>query len=417
MLQKSYQNRKITIELILLAIYSAFVFMFDADESNVRLIYVAYGLLCFSLIFASQTFAFYRESKFFIFYLVFGVFSLLWAADLDTAFARVRAVFLLTVLLVLLTSYIVKIEKPIYLVIALVIGTVALSAYMFYLYGVSGILEALWEGGERLGSLINNVNAIGNGLVVGMIALIGLSVFYKKWILLLLLIPLGICLLAAGSRTATISFLVGFFVLFSFKIKTENNSLKKFIVFISVILIIIVVWLIVRTIPALQELVLRIENVFAVFSGGEVVGKESSAQTRMDYIELGWEQFLKSPIWGNGIGCAGYAIQEKYGHVTYLHNNYIEILASGGIIGFVLFYTPYIIILVTLIKKIFKDNEKKPILLIALALLITKLIGHMGTVMYYSKIEFLFLALLISVVNIKVSKGPKNSLLGKTDAT
>ena len=130
---------------------------------------------------------------------------MLWAEDLDTAFVRVRAVFLLTVLLVLLTTYIVQFNKPIYLIIALLIGAFALSVYMFYLYGFSGIVDVLEQGGERLGDLINNVNAIGNSLAVGIIALIGLSVFYKKWLLLLLLVPFGICLLAAGSRTATIS--------------------------------------------------------------------------------------------------------------------------------------------------------------------------------------------------------------------
>ena len=209
---------------------------------------------------------------------------------------------------------------------------------------------------------------------------------------------------------------VGLFILICLKIKATNNSFKKFINFISIILIITVVWLILRNIPALQELVLRIENVFAVFSGEEVVVKESSAQTRIDYIELGWEQFLKSPIWGNGIGCAGYAILESYGYITYLHNNYIEILASGGIIGFVLYYTPYILMLCSLVKRIFKLQEKNPVLYISLALLATKLIGHMGTVVYYSKIEFLFLALLISVVNIHSSKDSKLSLLSKTYA-
>ena len=187
--------------------------------------------------------------------------------------------------------------------------------------------------------------------------------------------------------------------------------LAIFIVLVVIILIILVAWLVLRNIPVLQEVMLRIENAFAVFTGGETVMRETSAQTRKDYIQLGWEQFLKSPIWGNGIGCAGYALQEKYGYFTYLHNNYIEMLASGGVIGFVLFYTPYVLVLISLIKRIFIYKENNSIVFISFALLIARLVGHFGTVVYYSKVEFLFLAMLIAVVNLHTKKD--SVLLGK----
>ena len=406
------KKHNVTIEFILLMLYAAMVFMFDGDEVNVRLIYVAYGLLCLSLVLNLKGFTVYREVNVFIFYLVFGVLSMLWAVNLNTAFTKVRTVFLLLVLLVLLTSYTVKIEKPIYLIIALIVGSVALSAYMFYLYGVFDILDALFEGSDRIGGKINNVNAIANTLVIGIIALIGVAVFYKKRLTLLLLIPTGICLLVAGSRTATISFLVGVLLLFVLKLKTENNGLKKFLRFIVIILIIVVAWLVLRNIPVLQEVMLRIENAFAVFTGGETVMRESSAQMRKDFIEFGWAEFLKSPIWGNGIGCAGYAIPESYSHFTYLHNNYIEMLASGGVIGFVLFYTPYVLVLISLIKRIFINKENNSVVFISFALLIARLVGHFGTVVYYSKVEFLFLAMLIAVVNLE-SKNSGRELLSQ----
>ena len=176
---------------------------------------------------------------------------------------------------------------------------------------------------------------------------------------------------------------------------------------------ILFVWLVVRNIPATRHLVLRIENIFASINGEKKIVKESSTETRMDFIRLGWQQFLESPIWGNGIGCAGYAMQEEYGYVTYLHNNYIEILASGGIIGFFLYYTPYFVLLISFLKRIVHNREKDPILLISFSLLITKLVSHFGTVMYYSKIEFLFLALLVSVANIPRYKNQETLSAGR----
>ena len=398
-MQKLYKDRREKTILILLVIYAVVVFMFDADEANLRLIYAAYLILCIGLLFAIKRIFIFKESAFLVFYWLFGVLSLLWAVNFNTALIRVKTVVALVVFLLLLTSYIVKIQKPIFLLIALAAGTVALSGYMFYRYGVSGVIEAIQAGEDRLGDLINNVNAIANSMVVGMLAIIGFAIFYKKRLLLLLLVPIGICFLAAGSRTATISLIVGVLILIAFRLKTEKNLPNRFFFLILAVATILMIWVIIRDIPAMEKLVLRLENLFVVWRGEKSIVKEGSVQMRRDYIRLGWNQFLKSPIWGNGIGCAGYAIKEKYGYVTYLHNNYIEILASGGIIGFVLYYAPYILTLIAFSKRIFKHHEKNPVLLISFVLLIAKLIGHMGTVMYYSKIEYLLLALWISIGN------------------
>ena len=391
----------------MLILYAAFVFMFDADPSKVRWIYVAYGLLCGGILLLSWWIRFYRESAFLIGYFLFGVVSLFWAEDFSQALEKLRAVFFLIIFLILATSYLVKIQKPVYLMVALLFGALALSFYMFFLYGPSELINSVWEGSERLGNLVNNVNALANNLVVGMVILIGVSVFYRKWFLLIFVIPISICLMAAGSRTATISLLVGVLVLILLWIRSTGRFLKGIFYLILSIGIIVAVWLIIRNIPAFQQIVLKIENSFAILMGKETFVKENSTKMRMDLIEFGWNQFLESPIWGNGIGCAGLAIPESYGHVTYLHTNYVEILASGGIIGFILYYIPYVVLLITFIKRIFRQNDNSPLLLVSAALLVTRLVGQIGIVTYYSKVEYMLLALWISVVNIKGKNNEK----------
>lgn len=373
--------------------------MFDASETNIRFIYLAYGLFCLYLVFALRTVHIHNETIFLIGYLCFGVLSILWSEDPSTSLLRVRGVFLLLIFLVLTTTYADRTAKPIGFLYAVVVGSLALSLYMFAVYDASYVLEALLQAGMRIGSRINNVNAVANSLAVGMVALVGIVVFYRKRLLLLLMIPLGVCLLAAGSRMATLSFLAGMLVIIYLMMRSRNVS-QAALRMLAVLFVIAAVWLVIRNIPATRELILRFENSFAIITGGETVYKENSTQTRLDYIELGWKAFLESPLWGNGIGCAGYALQEEYGYVTYLHNNYVEILASGGIIGFVLYYTPYFMVFKKLGRRIFHQNDHDPVLCIAFSLLIMKLAGHWGTVMYYSKIEYILLALWISVVNI-----------------
>lgn len=385
--------------------------MFDADETNIRYIYLAYGLLCLALLVRSGGFSLCEETSYVLAYIIFSAVSLLWAQDRGNSLVRLRGEILLFVLLVLMTSYFFRHESTYVLVFAVILGSIALSGYMFYLYGINGVINAIYQGNERLGWDINNVNAIGNSLALGIVAIVGCAVFYKKRLPLLLLIPIGICFLAAGSRTATISVVVGVLAAMYCYTKVTAKASAWISTVIVAIIIISVLWSVVRNIPATRELILRLENAFAVFTGGEKILKENSAQTRLDYIELGWEQFLKSPLFGNGIGNAGYAMVEKYGYTTYLHNNYMEMLASGGIIGFLLFYAPYFILFGVFRRRLFREHESNPLLCVSFVLLITKLVAHMGTVVYYSKIEFLLLALWVSTANMERIQGNQDDIM------
>lgn len=406
--QALYENRQQRFTLLLLALYSAVVFMFDANESNIKFIYLAFGLIVLNMFIKANGIKIYKEAYYYIGYLAFGIVSVVWSADRGLSLLRDRGFFLLLVFLILATTYFVKVEKCLDIVAVLIVGAVCLSIYMFSVYGVSEILSAITTSEDaRLGDLINNVNAVANSLVVGVIAIVGVAAYYKKWLALLLLLPIAPCFLAAGSRTATISLIVGVLTLILCLMGSAEKSSDKLVKLIIIFIVIFVVWQFISTIPATKNLTSRIENAFSVITGNGSNSKEVSAQTRLDYIDLGWKQFLKSPIIGNGMGCAGYAIKEEYNYYTYLHNNYMEILASGGILGFILYYAPYLIVFVKLAKRIFSFKENNPVIFISFALLVTKLVGHMGTVVYYSKIEFMLMALWISVINIPGEKDGK----------
>ena len=397
----------------LLLLYAATVWMFDGDGSRIRLIYLSYGLLCLGILFYNLRVKIWKETFILIGYVLFGFLSIIWAVNMNTAMTRSRGVLLILVGFLLLYSYVKETRKPQIIIYAIIVGTTALSFYIFYKYGVANVFSAISEGNERLGSDINNVNWIANSLNIGIIAIIGVALFYRKYWLLLLLLPIGVVFLGAGSRMATLSVVAGVLGIIILYIRFRKKTSSKIIYFFIALLVLVLVWSFLKTIPALQTIILRIENTIYFFGGKELVYRENSTQMRMDYIELGWQQFLKTPIFGNGIGCAGYALYEKYGYITYLHNNFIEILASGGIVGFILFYTPYFVSLVVLINRIFKKQDNDPIAMIAFVLLIMRLIGHMGIVVYYSKIEYLLFVLWISVSNIKVNKNEESRLQNK----
>lgn len=407
--EKLYSGRNELFALIVIVLYSAMVFMYDADDSKVILIYLAYGLLVVTLITRMKGIKMYPESISLFAYLGFGVLSLVWSQDRNLSITRIKGVFLLFVLLVLLSSYLIKIKKPIQLLFAIAVGGVALSVYLFSVYGISGVISSLTQEGNRLGGKINAVNTVAHALVVCIIAIVGICVFYNLKKYLLVLIPIGMCFIATESRTATLSLIVGVLLIIYFHIKTINDESTRVSRTIMIIIIIFAIWAIIRNLPVTRNLILKMENSISIIKGEGSFLKESSTETRLDYINKGWQQFLKSPIWGNGIGCAGYALQEDYGYFTYLHNNYMEMLASGGIVGFLLFYAPYFMLFNSFRKRIFVLHEKNPLVFLSFSLIIVKLIAHFGTVVYYSKIEFLLLAFWLAVANTKVEALPKKA--------
>ena len=70
--------------------------------------------------------------------------------------------------------------------------------------------------------------------------------------------------------------------------------------------------------------------------------KGSSAVLRAQMIRIGWNSFKQHPLLGIGYGCPHLLASREMNFDTYLHNNYIELLAGGGIIGFSIFYSIYI---------------------------------------------------------------------------
>ena len=115
---------------------------------------------------------------------------------------------------------------------------------------------------------------------------------------------------------------------------------------------------------------------------------DHSTLFRIQLIEFGFELFEQHPITGVGIGCTHVLVNQKFGVDVYLHNNYVELLAGGGLIAFIIFYSIHFIILRTiLLYRGMKDEHNRIVLIIMISLFITDLAS--GT--YYSKETFFML--------------------------
>ena len=68
-------------------------------------------------------------------------------------------------------------------------------------------------------------------------------------------------------------------------------------------------------------------------------GGDSSTLSRVSFIETGWRLFKQKVFIGHGVDNFKYVS----GFWVYSHNNFIEILVGLGIVGFVLYYSIYLL--------------------------------------------------------------------------
>lgn len=115
---------------------------------------------------------------------------------------------------------------------------------------------------------------------------------------------------------------------------------------------------------------------------------DNSTYLRQQFIKIGLEQFLETPFFGIGIDNARLLLLQHFGYTTYLHNNYVELLASGGIVGASLFYSIYAYIIYKL-KSNWKNYSSEKIAVLLLIFLMLAM--DFGAVSYYSKSTYFYI--------------------------
>jgi O-antigen ligase len=180
-----------------------------------------------------------------------------------------------------------------------------------------------------------------------------------------------------GSRKGIIILALGTPLLFF--LLEPDKRIKNFIT--SICIILILYWLIMN-IPVFYNIMgYRLEALLDIIFGSEV--EEASANTRKLFVLRGWNYFLLRPWSGYGLDCFRH-LSGSYG--TYSHNNYIELLVSGGVPSFIFYYFIRLVILIKMFIK--RNNEKLNNLLFVILLLM--LILEYGLVSYFER-EYIIL--------------------------
>lgn len=204
--------------------------------------------------------------------------------------------------------------------------------------------------------------------------------------LLLLLFSYEIIFLT-GSRKAMLSvFMLGFMIFLKYINKVK--FLQKIMIIGCGIGILTELYFL------LQESVffVRLNRVFEMLSGKDV--RDGSLTERSSMISDGWNLWKEKPITGWGTDQFRYLTDYQ----TYSHNNFVELLSNNGLIGLILYYSIFILMIIAGLKMLLSSKEEeKHIGFFSLATLLIFIFWDLAHVSYYSKFHWIMLSIIMGI--------------------
>ena len=333
----------------------------------------------------------------------FVLLSSLWAIDASDSVIMVR-----TLLRIFVCAYAVYIT---YLNIPELDETVLLKAvmwagyivalYSLVFYGLDKMIVAGSNSSLRIDNEFANVNTIGMACALSCVIQINFRCLRPQdhfFPSALFMIPSIIVIAATQSRKALVFLIAGVLGYAFVKAqKSKKNIFEKIakILLGALILGVVVYW--VLQFDVFNGIRMRMDSMLnSVFENGRV---DRSTMIRNQLKELGMEWFLKYPIGGVGIGNPHILAAQYCNFDAYLHDNFVELLCGGGIIGFGLYYAMYAYLFSQLWKYRNIDKQRTAFFALWLGLMLAM---NYGMVTYYSKAQNFYLMIhFLNVFNLK----------------
>ena len=354
----------------------------------------------------------FRYSPIYVFIVVFALYcglSSLWAEIPQYATRHVSEMLeIMLMLVVLFSAYRDSEDNVVSLLKAFMWRGYIISAYVLLRYGVTYILYIL-RNDIRLDSEVLNANTIGMAIAYSIIINVYFIFKEKKFKLYDVLIFAGFILLVATESRKGLVLVAGgvvaVFVLFNWDNKKVVNSVFKTIV---VLIVLVLLMVIISKLPFMSGIMSRMSDLVLLLTNQG--GRGLTGYNRIEYVKLGMNLFKEHPLLGIGIDNSRIYTAAYYSKDHYLHNNFVELLACGGIVGFFLYYVIHIHFLRNIfrMKRCF-DKESA----FCIIMIICMLVMDYGLVSYTSKSTY-FLLLIMYLELAKVqSRFNQSSLDGE----
>lgn len=290
----------------------------------------------------------FQINKFHVYLLMFALFTLasgFWAISSEITNSWATDFLGMFVMMIVVYSADDAMDSLDDLLRVVMYGGYIITGYVIAYFGWNQFLLIMQAGDRLLINTVVNANTLGLHAVYSLMIHLYLIMYKKSKIWYYPFSALCVVAVAvSSSRKALVALIMGALLLFVLKNYNRrdviNSALKNLF---GVIAIIVVVALLLQ-LPLFSAMNERAQGLIAGLLGIGTV--DSSTSIRQTLVEIGKDIFHDNPILGVGFENAGIIAGKILGRGDhfYLHNNYWEILADGGIVGFVVYYWMHIYI-------------------------------------------------------------------------
>ena len=385
---------------ILLFLYVLSILIFD-NVRYVKLVYITDVLmvgyfLIYKLLNKKLVFEFNYFFLFLFLFCILSLASLFWTPNINGASIRVLSLFFILINTFIIYHIIKEFNNLNYIFYAFFIFIIL---NFLILNGFLGHQEYYYYGFRFQGTTGNP-----NLVAIYSVFTIFISLFLiinnnknKVYILFLYLIISFsfILIIYTGSKKGIIFsiFLILIYVLINLEL--SKKLLKRLVILLFIVPI--VGYIIINNFISNDLFVVMEKSFNRISEMLLIVGNENfideSTRHRIHLINSAFEKFSENPFLGLGI--LGFETYEG----VYAHNNYMEILANLGIIGFFIYYMIYIVIFFKILS-----IDSKILQFYFFSTLIIMLLMDVALVSYFSKIYFIILISIFYLSNNKTYK-------------
>lgn len=309
----------------------------------------------------------------------------LWSSYINAGMA---SYFLrMVVIVAMITSISIYVDKPEDL--ERIIKLYIFSMLVIVLMEFTTVPFDKWFEGS-LGSHFSGSNPNGVAFLVFCAELMAFYEFYsrgkKRYILLVAIFLLFVIL--SSSRKATFASIAGP-ILFVLLLTYKKNYFFNIITIVTVATLII--FFIMTDENAYNAIGRRFASMFDFWFNDDHKS-DNSLYMRSYYIELAKKMFAESPLFGKGMGNFAKIIDNVYSlDGVYSHNNFWQILSELGLVGFLIYYSMYFVMIVRLAKGAFINKSRINMLFLTFMILLVVL--ETGLVTYHSKMPHVVIAI------------------------
>lgn len=402
------------INILTILLYAS-LFMISSESFNGQLISLGAAAISILIVvisaFTTDGKIRFRFTPFHLWMIIFVAFcycSSIWALQPSLSISKGTTILKNSICIVLIYLYYQHLDSVKDLLKIIMYGGYLLVIFSVAFFGMSSLADVVTSASRMDHSFVNQ-NVLGMLAAITIVINLYFILYYKEQRFLIPLMIIAVVVLAAaGSRKGIIGLVSGAVSIFLIRNYQKKDFLKSMLKISIVLMLVIMFIILISNLPMFDFVNMRLQNLINYLSGE---GKlDASIRGRSSLNQLGVQLFSQHPIIGIGIDCPRIPARQQTGNDWYLHNNYLELLAGGGIIGFICFYSIYIFILARFIKY---RSERTPEYDICLVLMTVQLVLQFAHVAYYSRQTYFYLMLYFIESSIIKAQSENKSRLGE----